>query len=99
MSTMILDCGNSIIKGKTPTREVAFPHALKALTETEYEQILTRAGRAAGRNPDWQRRGVCVGPGPGGTAVTKGTPGQGTLSPVTLSLLSPTDANGGHLTR
>ncbi len=46
MSVMILDAGNSIIKGKTATREVAFPHAAKALTETEYEQILTRAGRA-----------------------------------------------------
>ena len=46
MNTLILDVGNSIIKGKTPTREAAFPHALKALTETEYEQILTRAGRA-----------------------------------------------------
>ena len=46
MSVMILDAGNSIIKGKTPTREVAFPHALKALTETEYDQILIRAGRS-----------------------------------------------------
>jgi hypothetical protein len=54
MNIMILDCGNSIIKGKTPTREVALPHALKALTETEYEQILTRAGRA-GPPPDYLR--------------------------------------------
>lgn len=46
MNIMILDAGNSIIKGKTPTREAAFPHALKALTETEYEQILIRAGRS-----------------------------------------------------
>jgi hypothetical protein len=46
MSVMILDAGNSIIKGKTPTRETAFPHAMKALTETEYEQILLRAGRS-----------------------------------------------------
>ena len=46
MNTFILDAGNAVIKGKTPTREAAFPHALKALTETEYEQILTRAGRS-----------------------------------------------------
>jgi len=46
MNIMILDAGNSIIKGKTPTREAAFPHALKTLTETEYEQILVRAGRS-----------------------------------------------------
>ncbi len=45
MNVMILDAGNSIIKCKTATRETAFPHAIKALTETEYEQILLRAGR------------------------------------------------------
>jgi hypothetical protein len=42
---MILDAGNSVIKGKTATREDSFPHAIKTLTETEYEQILIRAGR------------------------------------------------------
>ena len=36
MGVMILDAGNSIIKSKTATREAAFPHALKVLTETEY---------------------------------------------------------------
>jgi hypothetical protein len=35
----------TIIKSKTATREAAFPHALKALTDTEYEQIVLRAGR------------------------------------------------------
>ncbi len=45
MNVMILDAGNSIIKCKTATRETAFPHALKALTDTEYEQIVLRAGR------------------------------------------------------
>jgi hypothetical protein len=45
MNVMILDAGNSIIKSKTATREAAFPHAMKALTETEYEHILLRAGR------------------------------------------------------
>jgi hypothetical protein len=44
MSVMVLDSGNSIIKSKTASREVAFPHALKALTETEYEHVLVRAG-------------------------------------------------------
>ena len=54
MNVLILDAGNSIIKGKTPTRETAFPHALRALTETEYEQIVVRAGRA-GPPPDYLR--------------------------------------------
>ena len=39
MSVMVLDAGNSIIKAKIARREhgeVAFPHALKALTEAEY---------------------------------------------------------------
>ena len=54
MGVMILDAGNSIIKSKTATREAAFPHALRVLTETEYEQILTRAGRA-GPPPDYLR--------------------------------------------
>ena len=49
MSILILDAGNSIIKAKIARRErseLAFPHALKALTEAEYSNILTRAGRA-----------------------------------------------------
>jgi hypothetical protein len=47
MTVLILDAGNSIIKGKTESREVAFPHAMKALTETEYEQILARAAHGS----------------------------------------------------
>ncbi len=54
MNVLVLDSGNSIIKGKTASRETAFPHALKALTESEYENILTRAGRS-GPPPDYLR--------------------------------------------
>jgi hypothetical protein len=57
MSVLILDSGNSIIKGKIARRErgeTAFPHALRALTETEYESILVRAGRS-GPPPDYIR--------------------------------------------
>jgi len=46
MSILILDAGNSVIKAKIARRErseVAFPHALKLLTETEYENILSRS--------------------------------------------------------
>ncbi len=50
MNVMILDAGNSIIKAKNASREAAFPHALKALTEAEYRQILARVG--AGRVPE-----------------------------------------------
>ena len=45
MSAMILDSGNSLIKAKIARREngeVAFPHAMKHLTESEYEKILSR---------------------------------------------------------
>ena len=45
MTIMILDAGISIIKGKTDEREAAFPHAIKTLSETEYESILIRAGK------------------------------------------------------
>ena len=47
MSTMILDAGNSVIKAKIARRErgeIAFPHALKPLTDSEYKNILARAG-------------------------------------------------------
>jgi hypothetical protein len=57
MSVMILDAGNSIIKGKIARRErgeASYPHALKALTEAEYEAILLRAGRV-GPPPDYVR--------------------------------------------
>jgi hypothetical protein len=57
MNILILDAGNSIIKGKIVRREngeVAYPHALKTLTEAEYAAILTRAGRS-GPPPDYLR--------------------------------------------
>jgi hypothetical protein len=41
---VILDAGNSIIKAKTQDREVDFPHAMRELTHTEYENILSRSG-------------------------------------------------------
>lgn len=47
MSVLVVDAGNSIIKAKITWRkngEVAFLHALKQLTESEYEKITTRAG-------------------------------------------------------
>ena len=47
MSVMILDAGNSIIKAKIARREngeIAFPHAMKQLTESEYAKITNRAG-------------------------------------------------------
>ena len=46
MSVMVLDAGNSIIKAKIPRREkseMAFPHALRQLSESEHEKILSRA--------------------------------------------------------
>ncbi len=51
MSVMILDAGNSIIKAKIAQREggeIAFPHALQPLTESEYSAVLSRAGK---KNP------------------------------------------------
>ena len=47
MSVMVLDAGNSIIKAKIARRkngETAFPHAMKQLTESEYEKITNRSG-------------------------------------------------------
>lgn len=41
---LVLDAGNSIIKGKTMQAEVAFPHAMRILTETEYANVLARSG-------------------------------------------------------
>jgi hypothetical protein len=54
MNVLILDAGNAIIKGKTAGGEVAYPHALKELTETEYQNIVTRAGKA-GPPADYMR--------------------------------------------
>jgi hypothetical protein len=47
MSVMVIDIGNSIIKAKIARRErseIAFPHAMKQLTESEYKKITNRAG-------------------------------------------------------
>lgn len=47
MSVTVLDAGNSIIKAKIARREngeITFPHAMKQLTESEYEKITNRAG-------------------------------------------------------
>ena len=46
MSIMVIDTGNSIIKSKIARRErseIAFPNALRQLSESEYEKILSRA--------------------------------------------------------
>ena len=48
MSVMILDAGNSIIKAKIAQGElgeIAYPHALQPITESEYLTILSRAGK------------------------------------------------------
>ena len=47
MSVMIFDACNSIIKAKIARREkgeIAFPHAMNQLTESEYEKITNRVG-------------------------------------------------------
>ena len=57
MNVMVLDAGNSIIKAKIARREqseIAFPHALKLLSEAEYQTINDRAG-AAGLSSDYLR--------------------------------------------
>jgi hypothetical protein len=57
MSVLVLDAGNSILKGKIARREkgeIAFPHALRQLTESEYQKILTRA-RTNGSTKDYIR--------------------------------------------
>lgn len=57
MSVMVLDAGNSIIKAKIARREqgeVAFPHAIRQLTESEYEKILSRA-QITGNSKDYFR--------------------------------------------
>jgi hypothetical protein len=45
MSVMVIDTGNSMIKTKIARRErseIAFPHALRQLSESEYKKILSR---------------------------------------------------------
>ncbi len=57
MSVFVLDAGNSIIKAKIARREkgeIAFPHAIRRLTENEYQKILTRA-RTNGSTKDYIR--------------------------------------------
>ena len=57
MSVLELDAGNSIIKGRIARREkgeIAFPHALRQLTESEYQKIMTRV-RTNGASKDYVR--------------------------------------------
>ena len=57
MSVLVLDEGNSVINVKfvrCERGEVAFPHAIKSLTETEYSNILTQSG-VCGHPPDYLR--------------------------------------------
>jgi hypothetical protein len=57
MSVMVLDAGNSIVKAKIARREngeIAFPHALKRLMDSEYEKITNRAG-LQNRSMDYMR--------------------------------------------
>ncbi len=45
MSVLVLDAGNSIIKAKIARREdgeLAFPHAIRPLTESEYQKISSK---------------------------------------------------------
>ena len=55
MSVLVLDAGNSIIKTKIARREggeISFPHALRQLTESEYQRILARAKLSGQGNLD-----------------------------------------------
>jgi hypothetical protein len=57
MSIIVLDAGNSIIKSKIARREhgeIAFPHAIRQLAESEYEKILSRA-QVNGNSKDYFR--------------------------------------------
>lgn len=47
MSIAILDSGNSIIKSRTSGKEDDFPHALIALTTTEFDQIVARHSKSS----------------------------------------------------
>jgi len=52
MSFMVLNAGNSVIKAKIARRErskIAFPYAVKPLTEAENASILWRAGKQSSR--------------------------------------------------
>ena len=57
MSVLVLDAGNSIIKAKIARREsgeIAFPHALRPLSDTEFRTIMDRAG-SSGPSEDYIR--------------------------------------------
>ena len=57
MSVMVLDAGNSIIKAKIARREqgeITFPHAIRQLSESEYEKIFARA-HTTGNSQDYFR--------------------------------------------
>ena len=57
MSVMVLDAGNSIIKAKIARKEqgeIAFPHAIRQLSESKYEKILARA-HTNGNSKDYFR--------------------------------------------
>jgi len=57
MSVMVIDSGNSIIKAKISRRdrsEIAFPHAIRQLSESEYEKILSRV-QINGNSQDYFR--------------------------------------------
>jgi hypothetical protein len=54
---LVFDARNSVIKAKIAKREqgeIAFPHALRQLTESEYQTFLTRA-RTNGSSKDYIR--------------------------------------------
>lgn len=57
MSVIVIDTGNSVIKAKISRRErseIAFPHALRQLSESEYEKILSRV-QTNGNTQDYFR--------------------------------------------
>ena len=57
MSVLVLDAGNSIIKAKISRREkgeIAFLHALRRITENEYQKIISRVS-TNGKNKDYVR--------------------------------------------
>ena len=57
MIVMVIDTGNSIIKAKIARRElgeIAFPHAIRQLSESEYEKILSRV-QVNGKTQDYFR--------------------------------------------
>ena len=92
MYTLIFDGGNSLIKAKTTSGEVAFPHALQEITKAEYEQILTRAGQRgpgfdAGRDAVEDDAGVIEEILDGGAEVHRG--GGVAACPVVVLVAQP----------